>query len=68
VLPIDPVDASAPGDFQGEAGSGLVELWCPCSLQGSWTGWPSEVPSNSKDSVILRALLSNLISGKPSVD
>ena len=24
-----------------------------CSLQGSWTTWPSEVPSNSKDSMIL---------------
>ena len=26
---------------------------CPCSLQRSWTRWPSEVPSNSKDSFIL---------------
>ena len=25
----------------------------PCSLQRSWTRWPSEVPFNSKDSVIL---------------
>jgi len=25
----------------------------PCSLQGNWTRWPSEVPSNSKDSMIL---------------
>jgi len=24
----------------------------PCSLQGSWTRWPSEVPSNSRDSMI----------------
>ena len=26
---------------------------CPCSLQGSWTGWPLKVLSNSKDSMIL---------------
>jgi len=25
----------------------LMQLWCPCSLQRIWTGWPSEVPSNS---------------------
>ena len=25
----------------------------PCSLQGSWTGWPLKVPSNSNDSVVL---------------
>ena len=31
----------------------LIYLWCPCSLQGSWTRWFSEVPSNSKDSRIL---------------
>ena len=31
----------------------LVELWCPCSLQGTWARWPLEVPSNSKDSVII---------------
>ena len=45
-----------PGDFQGRAESGcgqpdgaVVSL---CTA-GSWTGWPSEVPSNSKDSTIL---------------
>lgn len=31
----------------------LIVLWCPCSLEGNWTRWTSEVPSNSKDSVIL---------------
>jgi len=31
----------------------LILLWCPCSLQGSWTTWTSEVPSNYKDSMIL---------------
>ena len=31
----------------------LIYLWCPCSVQGSWTRQPSEVPSNSKDSMIL---------------
>jgi len=25
---------------------------CPCSWQGSWTGWPLKVPSNSNDSMI----------------
>ena len=31
----------------------LIKLCCPWSLQGSWTRWLSEVPSNSKDSVSL---------------
>jgi len=31
----------------------LIQLWCPCSLQGSWTRWPSEVSSNSQDSMII---------------
>ena len=31
----------------------MIYLWCPCSLQRSWTRWPSDVPSNSKDSMIL---------------
>ena len=26
---------------------------CPCSLKESWTRWPTEIPSNSKDSMIL---------------
>ena len=26
---------------------------CTCSRQGNWTRWPSEVPFNSKDSMIL---------------
>lgn len=26
----------------------LIELTCPCALQGSWTTWPTEVLSNSK--------------------
>lgn len=40
--------------------SGCVGLWatswsCRCcySLQGSWTGWPLKIPSNSNDSTIL---------------
>ena len=31
-----------------------MELWCPCSLWGSWTRWSLNVPSNSKDSMIVR--------------
>ena len=30
----------------------LILLWCPCSLQGSWTRWPSEVFSKSKHSML----------------
>jgi len=36
----------------------LIQLWC--SLQGSWTRWPSEVLSNSKDSMILQVFFSIL--------
>ena len=32
--------------------STLMELWCPRSLQGSWTRWPLKVPSNSNASMI----------------
>jgi len=31
----------------------LIYLCCPCSIQGNWTRWSSEIPSNSKDSMIL---------------
>ena len=31
----------------------LIYLSCPRSFQVSWTRWPSEFPSNSKDSMIL---------------
>ena len=43
-----------PGDFQGEAGwgPGQPDL-AVVSLFIAETGWPSEVPSNSKDSVVL---------------
>ena len=37
----------------------LIYLWCPCSLHGSWTRRPSELPSNSKDSLILSFCHSN---------
>ena len=37
--------------------TGLWAVWwscrCPCSLQGSWTRWPLNVPSNSNDSMRL---------------
>jgi len=55
-LPRDVVDALSLETFNvrlDQALGNLMELWCPCSLQGSWTRWPSEVPTNSKDSVIL---------------
>lgn len=29
----------------------MMELWCPCSFQRSWTRWPWEICSNSKDSM-----------------
>lgn len=48
--------SSIPGDFQGEVGSDLgklIEPWCPCSLQKIWRRWPSDVPSNHKDSMTL---------------
>lgn len=34
----------------------LIQLWCQCSLHGSWTKWPSQVPSNSGfyDSMVSR--------------
>ena len=44
------------GDFQGQADqalSNLIQLWCPCAVQESWTTWPLKVPSSSKDSLIL---------------
>ena len=31
----------------------LIYLWCPCSLHGSWSRRPSELPSNSNDFIIL---------------
>ena len=55
-LPRDVVDALSLETFKvrlDQSLGNLMELWCPCSLQGSWTRWPSEVPTNSKDSVIL---------------
>jgi len=58
-LPKDIVDAPSLVTFKvrlDQALGNLIELWCPCSLQGSWAGWPSEVPSNSKDSMILNDL------------
>ena len=55
-LPRDVVDAPSLETFKArlhKALGNLIELWCPCSTQGSWTKWPSDVPSNSKDSMIL---------------
>ena len=37
----------------------LLQLCCPCSLQGSWTRWPSVLLSNSKDSMILKSQTMN---------
>ena len=55
-LPSVVVDAVSLETFHAmmdKALGNLIQLWCPYSLQGSWMRWPSEVPSNSKDSVIL---------------
>ena len=34
-------------------GGAFMELYFPCSLQGRWTRWPSKVPSNSNNPMIL---------------
>jgi len=55
-LPSVVVDALSLNAFKvrlDKAMGNMIQLWCPCSLQGSWTRWPSEVPSNSKDSMIV---------------
>ena len=55
-LPRDVVDAPSMETFNArldQALGNLMELWYPCALQGSWTGWPSDIPSNSKASIIL---------------
>jgi len=49
-LPRDLVDALSLETFKArldKALGNLMELWRSCPLQGSWTRWPSEVPSNS---------------------
>ena len=49
-LPSDLVDALSLETFKArldKALGNLMELWRSCALQGSWTRWPSEVPSNS---------------------
>ena len=56
ILPSDVVDAPLLETFKkrlGKALGNLIYLWCLCALQGSWTRWPSEIPSNSKGSMIL---------------
>ena len=55
-LPSGVVDAMSLETFMARLDQALgnaMELWCPRALQGSWTTWPSEGPSSSKDSVIL---------------
>jgi len=55
-LPSVVVDAPSLESFKvklDQALGNLTWLWCSCSLQGSWTKSPLEVPSNSKGSVIL---------------
>ena len=61
-LPSDVVYVPSMETFKArldQALSNLIYLWCPCSLQGSWTRWPLKVPSNSKDSMILWSLSHN---------
>ena len=53
-LPTVVVDVLSLESFEAmldKALGNLIYLWCPCSVQG--TRQPSEVPSNSKDSMIL---------------
>jgi len=60
-LPTDVVDAPSLETFKArldQALGNLMELWCPCALQGSLTRWPSEVPPNSEDSMILQLYFS----------
>jgi len=55
-LPRDVLDAPSLETFKArldKALGNLNYLWCFCSLQGSWTRWLSEVPSNCKDSMIV---------------
>jgi len=52
----DVVDAPSLETFMARLDQALgntMELWCPRALQGSWTTWPSEGPSSSKDSILL---------------
>ena len=47
---------SHPWRHSGQAGGAVSTWWscrCPCSQQGSWTRWPLNVSSNSKDPMIL---------------
>jgi len=65
----DMVDAPSLDTFKArldQALDNLISLWCPCSLQGSWTRWPSEVPCNSEDSMIpyLNIIRQNLLGAK----
>ena len=49
-LPRDVVDAPSMEPFKArldQSLDNLIQLWCACSLQGSWTGWSLKVPSNS---------------------
>ena len=49
-LPRDVVSAPSLETFKAgldQALGSLMELWCPCALQGSWARWPLKVPSNS---------------------
>ena len=49
-LPSEVVDAPSLETFKAgldQALGSLMELWCPCALQGSWARWPLKVPSNS---------------------
>ena len=55
-LPRDVVDAPSLETFKARLGQtlgSLIWLWCPCSLQGSWTRWPLKVSFNSQDSMIV---------------
>ena len=53
-LPSGVADAMSLETFMARLDQALgnpMELWRPCSSQGSWTRWPLRVPANSKDSM-----------------
>jgi len=63
-LPRDVVDAPSPETFKArldQALGNLMELWCPCALQGSWTRLQKSLPTlRFCDSIINSSLLVRL--------
>lgn len=56
-LPRDGIDVPSLESFKAKLDQtlgNLIQLRCPCTLQRSWTRWPSELPFYSKDSMVQR--------------